>query len=231
MAKKTSNEGDLKVDILKPFGPWILYTKIPNETIKMLNRECDSIIKDEQKRKSADASKSLVGHVTEELEIDLQSKPKLKDFGLLLGDLTKCLLDEHNKLKNNRIALDDMGPPKFYIHNTWFVRSFDADYNPVHIHTSGQFTCVLYLKVPKGIGIKNTRNKNEPYTTEGYIDFVYGSTNLLSSGSYSVMPVVGDLYIFPAYLFHTVYPFFGKGERRSLSANFTLELNNKATRI
>ena len=229
MAKKTSNEDDIKVDILKPFGPWILHTKIPNETIKMLNRECDNIVKNEQKRKSADASKSLVGHVTEELEIDLQSKPKLKDFGMLLGDLTKCLFDEHGKLKPKRF--DDNAPLKFYIHNTWFVRSFEADYNPVHIHTSGQFTCVLYLKVPKGIGVKNTRNKNEPYTTEGYIDFIYGSTNLVNSGSYSVMPVVGDLYIFPAYLFHTVYPFFGKGERRSLSANFTLDIHTKETKV
>ena len=227
MTKQTLDK-PINVDILKPFGPWILHTKVPNETIRMLNRECDDIVKNENKRKLADASKNLVGHVTEELLIDLQSKPKLKDFGMMLGDLTKCLIDEHNKLKNK--VIENSTSPKFYIHNTWFIRSFEADYNPVHIHTSGQFTCVLYLKVPKGINVKNTRNKKEPYTTEGYIDFIYGSTNLVGSGNYSVMPVVGDLYIFPAYLFHTVYPFFGKGERRSLSANFTLELDTKVVK-
>lgn len=222
MTKKTSAKDEFKVDILKPFGPWILQTKVSNEVVRMLNKECDNIIKDKEKRKSADASKNLVGHVTEELGIDLQSKPKLKDFGMLLGELTKCLQDEHTKIKYPDFV--DTKPPKFYIHNTWFIRSFEADYNPVHIHTSGQFTCVLYLKVPKGIGVKNTRNKKEGYTTEGYIDFLYGATNLVNAGSYNVMPVVGNLYIFPAHLFHTVYPFFGKGERRSLSANFTIEV-------
>jgi hypothetical protein len=37
------------------------------------------------------------------------------------------------------------------------------------------------------------------------------------------MPIVGDIFIFPAHLFHTVYPFFGEGERRSFSANISLQ--------
>ena len=39
----------------------------------------------------------------------------------------------------------------------------------------------------------------------------------------TIQPKVGDLYIFPASLFHTVYPFYGEGERRSFSANMSLQ--------
>ena len=35
-----------------------------------------------------------------------------------------------------------------------------------------------------------------------------------------VSPVEGDLFMFPSYLLHTVYPFKGKSERRSVSMNF-----------
>jgi len=211
----------LEVNILKPFGPRILHTVVPQETVRMLNRECDNIVKNKQKREKSDASYKLVGHVTEELKVDLQEKPALKKFGMYLGELTKCLVDEHAKERIPEII--DVKPPKFWVHSAWFIRSFETDYNPIHLHTSGQFTCVLYLKVPKGIKETNTKHKKENYTTEGHIDFIYGSSAMTSNGNYLVMPVVGDLYIFPAFLYHTVYPFFGKGERRSLSANFTIE--------
>ena len=36
-----------------------------------------------------------------------------------------------------------------------------------------------------------------------------------------VKPRVGDFYVFPAELFHCVYPFKTKGERRSFSVNFS----------
>jgi hypothetical protein len=34
-----------------------------------------------------------------------------------------------------------------------------------------------------------------------------------------VKPQVGDFYVFPSQLFHCVYPFYTKGERRSFSMN------------
>jgi len=40
-------------------------------------------------------------------------------------------------------------------------------------------------------------------------------------------PSVGDFIIFPSHMFHTVYPFKTKGERRSFSVNFTVHSNPK----
>jgi uncharacterized protein (TIGR02466 family) len=208
---------EVEVNILRPFGPRILHGKIPQEFIDELNNECDSIIADEQKRKELDESQELVGHVSEELKCDM-TNPKFKRFGIYLCEMTKCLHNEYLKEKN--VELDN--PDQLAIHNSWFVRSFEYDYNPTHIHTGSSISCVIYLKVPENISTVNSRNTKEKYATEGYIDFIYGSSSALTAGNLCCLPAVGDIYIFPSHLFHTVYPFYGKGERRSFSANMDL---------
>ena len=42
----------------------------------------------------------------------------------------------------------------------------------------------------------------------------------MSDAQYKITPKVGDFYIFPHYLMHSVYPFVGTDEeRRSISFN------------
>ena len=43
--------------------------------------------------------------------------------------------------------------------------------------------------------------------------------DVLDKGVWGFNPQVGDLFIFPSYLLHTVYPFIGNEERRSLAFN------------
>jgi hypothetical protein len=56
---------------------------------------------------------------------------------------------------------------------------------------------------------------------DGMIEFVYKTAcpTGLEKGSLSFMPQVGQLAIFPSNLLHTVYPFKGDGERRSVAFN------------
>jgi|TARA_E500000305_G_C3992369_1_gene222692 hypothetical protein len=217
-------ESKLEVNILKPFGPRILHASMPKEFVETLNSECDEILTDEEKRKELDESAELVGHVAEELKCDL-NKPQFRKYGGFLCDLVKFLhvsfLEEKDVRAKNEI------PDRLIVHNSWFVRSFEYDYNPTHIHTSGAYSCVAYLKVPEGISEKNSRNTKEKYATEGYIDFIYGTSSVVNAGNLCCKPAVGDIYIFPAHLYHTVYPFFGEGERRSFSANLSLTMDEK----
>ena len=37
-----------------------------------------------------------------------------------------------------------------------------------------------------------------------------------------IRPRIGDFYIFPSYMFHSVYPFKTPGERRSFSMNLSV---------
>ena len=209
---------EIEVDILRPFGPRILKAKVPQNMIDALNGQCDELLKNDEERKQRDASDDLVGHVFEELRCDLE---KSEGFGNFLYSATKALYTNFLVERGEQEKIEQS--EKIEIHHSWFVRSFENDYNPTHIHTNGSFSCVLYLKIPPGISDKNSRNTHEKYATEGYIDFVFGSSTTVCPGNMCVQPKVGDLYIFPASLFHTVYPFYGEGERRSFSANMSLQ--------
>ena len=47
---------------------------------------------------------------------------------------------------------------------------------------------------------------------------------MMSKGNFIIQPKVGDFYLFPAYLIHTVYPFTETDEeRRSVSFNAALD--------
>ena len=46
----------------------------------------------------------------------------------------------------------------------------------------------------------------------------------LSHSTMNIVPKVGDFYLFPNYLMHTVYPFSGNDEeRRSISFNAVID--------
>ncbi|HHZ93376.1 TPA: hypothetical protein EYN65_23320 [Candidatus Poribacteria bacterium] len=72
---------------------------------------------------------------------------------------------------------------------------------------------------------KSSPTIQENTTLDGCLEFVFGRTP--ATGSLTFMfaqssirrPVVGDIYLFPNWLEHMVYPFEGKGERRSVAFN------------
>ena len=59
---------------------------------------------------------------------------------------------------------------------------------------------------------------------KGRLTLIHGSVNLFSKATYVIKPVVGEFYLFPNYLLHTVYPFTDTNEeRRSISFNANLD--------
>ena len=208
--------------ILTPFGPRMLHSKLPIDFLNELNSECDHILSDEQKRKEYDDSEELIGHVKEELKCNLNQE-KFQNFNNYLFELASYLCTEYFRgitFPLDKLKIDK--PQKLDIHSAWYVRQFENDFNPSHIHTKGNLACIAYLKIPDGIKEKNTKYKKEIYTAEGYIDFIHGQSTTFTNGNLLVQPKVGDIFMFPSHLYHTVYPFFGDGERRSFSANLSL---------
>jgi hypothetical protein len=210
---------EIQAQVLKPFGPRILKALVPKAILDTLNDQCDEIVAGSDHDK-LDISNDLVGHVQEEWSCDIEQVP---DFGNMLFLLTKGLYE--NFITESGQQQTDT-PTSLVVHKSWFVRAFENDYNPTHMHTSGSYSCVLYLKVPDTISDTNSKNVNKT-VTEGYIDFVYGASLVCCAGNLCIKPEVGDLYIFPAYLFHTAYPFYGPDERRSFSINMSLMVDNK----
>lgn len=88
---------------------------------------------------------------------------------------------------------------------------FEGDFTPINSQT-GVVTGLIHLKVPAQIDLK-----------QGALSFVYGDYHyptLKNQGVKSVVPELGDMYLFPAWLLHYYNPFKGAGELRTVSYNF-----------
>jgi len=193
-------------EVLKPFGPSIVKIKMPNEMIEQINKYVDSVIKDEQKIKELDEGDKLIGKVQQEFLMEVEFMKKIKWANFLAANVSSWAKEELNKEIKH-----------FELIKSWVVRQFKNDYNPVHWH-SGDISGVGYLKVPSYLG--NTSQPDKKTNENGKLQLIFGSPNLFSKSTYLVKPEIGDFYLFPNYLMHTVYPFSGTDEeRRSVSFN------------
>ena len=197
------------LQILRPFGPSIVKITMPDELIKSLNNYVDKTILDEKKVSELDHSNQLAGKVKQEFLLENKFMEEIK-WGQFLGRAVKTWL-EHDSKKELK---------SFEIIKCWIVRQFQNEYNPIH-HHSGHVSGVGYLKVPENLGNISERKKNND---KGRLTLIHGSVNLFSKATYVIKPVVGDFYLFPNYLLHTVYPFTDTNEeRRSISFNANLD--------
>jgi len=200
----------MQLQILKPFGPSIVKLKIPDEIVNAMNDYTDKIIIDKQKLENLDHGAGLAGNVHQEFLLDINFMKKI-DWANFLAKVCAQWIKHHNgrELKD------------FKIIKSWIVRQFKNEYNPAHHHT-GHISGVGYLKVPDNLGTTSQKNKN--VNQNGKLELIDSSPKLMCRGNYIIKPEVGDFYLFPAYLLHTVYPFSGSDdERRSVSFNAALD--------
>ena len=200
----------MDIEILRPFGPSIVKIKIPEKTIQEMNMFVDEMIRDKGKLEKYDEGPKLAGNVSQEFLMTTEFMQKIKWAEFLASSCNDWVRKEKQiKLK------------KFYIIKSWIVRQFKNEYNPIHYH-SGDISGVGYLKVPDSMG--ETLQKNKRVNHNGKLILIDGSKKLFSSPTYAITPRVGDFYLFPSYLMHTVYPFSGTDEeRRSVSFNAKLD--------
>ena len=131
--------------------------------------------------------------------------------------LGQCTQEWIKATTNNKIT-------KFNLRETWIVRQFKNEYNPIHWH-GGHISGAGFLKVPNSLG-KHVQDKGSKDYQGGSLELIHGSSQFLSSSKFKITPKVGDFYFFPAYLMHTVYPFKGTDEeRRSISFNALIDEN------
>ena len=200
----------MESEIIKPFGPSIVKIKIPDEIVKEMNFFVDGIIKDKERLEKFNEGPKLAGNVYQEFLIDTDFMKKIK-WGDFLGSACN---DWVWREKNLTLK-------SFQIIKSWIVRQFKYEYNPIHYH-SGHISGVGYLKVPNNMG--ETSQKNKKVNNNGKLILIDGSKKLFSSPTYTITPKVGDFYLFPSYLMHTVYPFSNSDEeRRSVSFNARID--------
>ena len=198
-----------KLQLITPFGPSIAKVKIPDKIIKTINDHVDEVRASEKMSKKVDAGTSLIGNVSQEI---LLSQEIIKESGWLsfLANATKVWIK--NSLNKEMT--------KFNINNSWVVSQYTDEYNPVHWH-NGHISGAGFLKVPSTFGETFQKDKKN---LNGKLSLIHGQKAFMSDAQYKITPEVGDFYIFPHYLMHTVYPFRDTDEeRRSISFNAVVD--------
>ncbi len=200
------------IQVIRPFGPSIVKLRIPDELIKKLNDYVDQTISNQEKVSALDHSSQLAGKVKQEFLLENKFMEEIR-WGQFLGSAIKIWLENDSNKKLQSID----------IIRCWIVRQFKNEYNPIHFH-SGHVSGVGYLKVPKTFGEVSEKKRTND---KGRLTLIHGSVNLFSKATYVIKPEVGDFYLFPNYLLHTVYPFSDTDEeRRSISFNANLDKNS-----
>ncbi len=201
----------MEAKFIKTFGPSIVKAKIPEKLLNDLNEYVDKIIEDKDKAKKLDLGPKLAGDVTQEIQLEGEFAKKIGWLQFLANVTSEWIKFETGK----KIS-------EFNVTNSWVVRQFKNEYNPIHWH-SGHISGAGFLKVPKTLG-SHLQDKGDKKYSGGNLNLIHGSNMFLSRSMYEIKPEVGDFYFFPHYVMHTVYPFKGtEEERRSISFNATID--------
>ena len=206
----------MSFEIIKPFGPSIVKVKIPDHIISEMNSYINDLSKDDKKMSSLDHGQKLAGNVAQEFRLDIEFMKKIKWAEFLASSCQKWLSDGHN-----------ISIKKFEIIESWVVRQFKNDYNPIHYH-DGHISGVGYLKVPKNMG--ETVQKSKKVNNNGKLVLIDGSKKFVCNPTYIITPQVGDFYLFPSYMMHTVYPFSDTTEERR-SVSFNAKIDDDAAKL
>ena len=199
----------METKVLRPFGPSIMYAKMPDKLVNDLNEYIDQTIENKNKINELNYGNKLAADVTQEFKLE-------RDFAKKVG-----WLDFLGKCAQAWIKREiDKDIKKFAVIESWIVRQYKNEYNPTHYH-SGHISGAGFLKVPKNFGdFSQEKEKSGKIYPGGKLNLIHGSRMFLSESSIFIEPEVGAFYFFPHYLMHSVYPFKGSDEeRRSISFN------------
>jgi hypothetical protein len=208
---------------LEAFSPTIMESTVPKRFVDIVNDTGDAVLSDKQKSVQWDWSHKLVGKVSKEVQIPVSNSDD-RDF--LFKVMRQACLDylKHIISKNRSYKWSEMagdGVPtldNIHLTHSWIVSQYAGEYNPYH-HHSGDFSAVIYLKIPPKMQEELDKELEDHYPTNGLIEFMYGETQDMRTNYLKFKPEVGKLLVFPSYLKHFVYPFYSEGERRSMSFN------------
>ena len=194
----------------------------------------------------ADYSGNLVGQIkqtekSQQLSLD-RSNPTVQGLINLLGSAGRAFLKSYSgqiPMAGGASAFDKAPIDCF---SMWTVHSYEGDYNPLHDHDVSYdqkcmaFSIILYCLVPPQIAKlgDSTKLHSNGGATDGCTYFNWGTNTgadhlvLKPKTDRYVVPEEGKFLIFPSWLNHSVAPFYGKGERRTLSANFRVPFSSTA---
>ena len=183
------------------------------------------------KPKAVDFSDNLVGQIAhgQQLKIDHDDR-LIVPFKKFVAQMATTYITQFCKM---------MGVPQMeripHMHSLWSVHSYERDYNPLHDHgtdTQMGLSFTTWTKIPEQIKNMNEFKAHDLYNSsgccDGFLQFHFGQTSIRGLEELrpplckTIKPEVGKLLFFPSWCQHTVYPFEGPGERRTVAGNLNM---------
>ena len=200
----SEEENGVKVQV-HTLGEIILKLEMPKTFIDEINN-----VFDEKEKTTVDWSTQLAGKIKKEKLVNHLLDDNIK------GTFQMCFKEY---MKRAGLVLQQTHQP--VLDNAWINDMFAGEYNPAHFHSSKNslvgLSSVLFLKTPDTYG-EEIINPKTP--SNGHLEFIGGAQHSLAISQLRLSPKVGDFFIFPYTLVHTVYPFSGTDQvRRTLSYN------------
>ena len=190
------------------WGPCVIQFKISDNIKNELLAEAE--------KSTTSYGHRLAGHLSKEVKLD--SNKYKNFFNEVFTIYNHALNNWTGKGKNLRYIVSDL----------WCNFQRANEFNPPHNH-GGLLSFVIYLKVPKDIKeecLKHQETKSS--AGPGSISFFMGDAdkkNTITNNSFFTED--NDMFVFPAWLKHWVYPYKSDAVRVSVSGNIvdSLELN------
>ena len=190
------------------WGPRIVKTKVDPNTLDLLLSE--------GKSSREDASPELAGVLKNQFHY--RDKAKFQKF-------MEGTFSLYNAAMQQWKQSNEKTPSTYFLEKLWINYQGPNEFNPPHSN-GGALSFVIFLKVPLNLRAENQNYKGLS-AGPGGITFIYGETEDRCITNHSIFPEVGDMYIFPAWVKHWVYPFKSNCVRISVSGNVIdkIELN------
>ena len=184
------------------WGPCVIHFKISDEFKNGLLAEAE--------KSTTSYGHRLAGHIKKEVRISADKFEK--NFNEIFTIYDPALCNWLNK--NQKI--------EYIITDLWCNFQKAGEFNPPHDH-GGLLSFVIYLKVPKAIKEEcKEHEKTKSSAGPGAVAFFIGDSDRKNSvTNNSFFPEEGDIFVFPAWLKHWVYPFKSDVTRVSVSGNIT----------
>ena len=199
---------------LYQLGPIISKYKLSNNIFNKMNKIVKDVLKSDDKKRFGH---HLAGQIDSEYLIpnEILEKENVLEY---FRNVLKCYIRDYFLKQYAENATTKALQSTIDIKTMWIVEQFKHEYNPVHWHENGTISAVMYLKVPEMTNEGSIPGKKN---TAGNITFINRSSSgqSLESPLLTVKPEEKDLFIFPASLAHTVYPFDNDVRRLSVSFN------------
>ena len=226
----SDKKDELKVKFLPLANSYLMASLVPQRMVDSLNSYLDKLQEDKNRKSHA---KSLVGQIKRGQQLSMKAAdPEVKEFAEWCCTLSLGYIDLFSKSTGtnfSKLASE--------VNEIWSVHSYEGDYNPIHAHGVKSVTgvsCTTWTKIPKQIEdvpgeiVNNLFNASG--NCDGFITFYHGATGgsrqdaelLRPPQHVTLKPLVGTMYFFPSWMQHSVYPFFGEGERRTVAANMNI---------